>query len=233
MPALLGAFWGAPLVAGELESGTYRLAWTQSITRTRWLAVKVGVIGLTSVAVTGLLSLMLGAWSNAATNQDRFGTAMFGERGIAPIGYAAFGFALGVTAGLLIRRTVPAMAATLVAFMAVRIVIQTLGPTPLRDRAHSIAATLRRERVAPPRQPRRVGALGALRRSDRPRHQQHPRQVRCGPDPNTCIAKYHQVLSYQPASRYWAFQSYETAIFACLAIILIGLCFRWIRTRIS
>ena len=46
LPALVGAFWGAPLVARELESGTYRLAWAQSVTRTRWLAVKLAVAGL-------------------------------------------------------------------------------------------------------------------------------------------------------------------------------------------
>ena len=54
VPALLGIFWGAPLVARELETGTYRLAWTQSVTRTRWLAVKVALVGLASVAVAGL-----------------------------------------------------------------------------------------------------------------------------------------------------------------------------------
>ena len=50
-PALIGMFWGAPLVARELETGTFRLAWTQSVTRTRWLAVKLGVVGLASMAV--------------------------------------------------------------------------------------------------------------------------------------------------------------------------------------
>src|SRR5258708_10412989 len=50
VPALIGFFWGAPLVARELETGTYRLAWTQ-ITRTRWIAVKLGLLGLASMAV--------------------------------------------------------------------------------------------------------------------------------------------------------------------------------------
>ena len=45
VPAIIGIFWGAPLVARELETGTYRLAWTQSVTRTRWLAVKLAVVG--------------------------------------------------------------------------------------------------------------------------------------------------------------------------------------------
>ena len=47
------------------------------------------------------------------------------------------------------------------------------------------------------------------------------------------MAQYHQVITYQPASRYWAFQSYETVVFACLSLILIGLCFWWIRSRTS
>jgi len=46
VPALIGVFWGAPLIARELETGTFRLAWTQSVTRTRWLAVKLGVVVL-------------------------------------------------------------------------------------------------------------------------------------------------------------------------------------------
>jgi hypothetical protein len=45
------------------------------------------------------------------------------------------------------------------------------------------------------------------------------------------MSQFHQVLTYHPASRYWAFQSYETALFAGLAVLLIGFCFWWIRTR--
>jgi hypothetical protein len=118
--ALIGIFWGAPLVARELETGTHRLAWTQSATRMRWLAVKVGVVGLASVAVLGLLSLMITWWFSPIdrVNQNLYGN--FDQRGIVAIGYAAFAFALGVTLGVLIRRTLPAMATTLVAFVAIR-----------------------------------------------------------------------------------------------------------------
>ncbi|MGC1405669.1 MAG: transporter, partial [Candidatus Dormiibacterota bacterium] len=58
VPGIVGVFWGAPLIARELETGTYRLAWTQSVTRTRWLVVKVGLVGLAGISVAGLLSLM-------------------------------------------------------------------------------------------------------------------------------------------------------------------------------
>jgi ABC-type transport system involved in multi-copper enzyme maturation permease subunit len=119
--ALIGMFWGAPLVARELETGTYRLAWTQSATRARWLAVKLGLLGLASVLVAGLLSLMVTWWSSPIDRVTMNLYSTFDQRGIVAVGYAAFAFALGVTAGVLIRRTLPAMAATLVAFVAVRL----------------------------------------------------------------------------------------------------------------
>ena len=53
LPALIGLFWGAPLIARELEAGTHRLVWNQSVTRGRWLAVKLGLIGLAAAAATG------------------------------------------------------------------------------------------------------------------------------------------------------------------------------------
>jgi ABC-type transport system involved in multi-copper enzyme maturation permease subunit len=123
VPALIGIFWGAPLIARELEAGTYRLAWTQSVTRTRWMAVKVALVGVAGMVVGGLLSFMVTWWFSPIdqVNLNRFTPGVFDERGLVAIGYAAFAFAIGVTAGLLIRRTVPAMAATLVAFVAARL----------------------------------------------------------------------------------------------------------------
>jgi ABC-2 family transporter protein len=124
-PALVGLFFGAPLIARELETGTFRLGWTQSVTRRRWLAVKLGVVGLAAMAFGGLLTWMANWWASPldAVNQNRFDRAQFGYHGVAPIGYAAFAFALGVTAGVLLRRTVPAMAATLAGFAAARLAI--------------------------------------------------------------------------------------------------------------
>ena len=123
VPAIIGVFWGAPLVARELETGTYQLAWTQSVPRKRWLAVKLGLVGLASVAVAGLFSLMVTWWSSPIdrVNADPF--AVFDHRGIVPFGYAAFAFALGVTTGMLLRRTVPAMIVTLVAFTGIRVAV--------------------------------------------------------------------------------------------------------------
>ena len=107
--------------------------WNQSVTRTRWLAVKLGLVGLAAVAVAGLGSLAVTWWSGpidkaavAADNVARIEPLLFGARGIAPIGYAAFAFVLGVTLGMLIRRTMPAMALTLAIFVAVQVAVAEL-----------------------------------------------------------------------------------------------------------
>lgn len=64
VPGIIGVFWGAPLVAGELENGTFRLAWSQSVTRTGWMATKLCVVGLAAMAAAALLSLMVTWWAS-------------------------------------------------------------------------------------------------------------------------------------------------------------------------
>lgn len=137
VPAIVGAFWGAPMIARELEAGTHRLAWTQGVTRTRWLATKLGLGLLVASAVAGLISLGMTWWAHpidqavAAGSSDpdsifsvgRILPVLFASRGIAPIGYAVFAFVLGILAGAMIRRTVPAMAVTLAVYTALQIVM--------------------------------------------------------------------------------------------------------------
>ena len=125
VPVLIGMFWGAPLVARELETGTFRLAWTQSVSRLRWLLVKLGLVGLASAVVGLLVSLMVTWWFSPIDDvtANRFSPASFGMHGFVPGGYALFAFALGATMGLLFRRTLPAMALTLVGFIAARVVV--------------------------------------------------------------------------------------------------------------
>jgi hypothetical protein len=117
-------FWGAPLLARELESGTYRLAWTQSITRRRWLSVRVALVGVAALAVAGLASWLVSWWFAPldAVNLNRFDPSVFTARGVVAIGYAGFAFALGLATGTLTRRTLSAMAATLLGFVAARFV---------------------------------------------------------------------------------------------------------------
>jgi len=255
VPALIGAFWGAPLIARELEAGTHRLAWTQSVTRGRWLAVELGLTGLASMAAAGLLSLMVTWWSRPfdRISHNALDPGVFGERGIVPVGYAAFAFALGVTAGLLVRRTLPAMVGTIAVFAGVEVAFA------LRLRAHLIAPL----RVATALNVRQISQMSISAPGNHLSVSVTPRMpgawiyssqvttangsANLGSAPPACIqhagiqacqaaiSRMHlrQLVVYQPASRYWAFQWYETAIFISLALALAGLCFWWTRQRVS
>lgn len=148
-PPVIGAFWGAPLVARELEAGTHRLVWSQSISRTRWLLTKLAVSGGAAVVITGLLSLAVTRWndpiddavgSGADSNSfmPRLWPSVFAARGIVPIGYTAFAFALGVAIGIVVRRSLVAVALTL----ALVIAVQILSPMILRPHLINPATTL-------------------------------------------------------------------------------------------
>jgi hypothetical protein len=260
IPALIGLFWGAPLAARELETGAFRLAWTQSVSRGRWLAVKLALVGLCSMAVAGLLSLMLTWWSSPLDQTYATSFSAFSERGIVPVGYAAFGFVLGVTAGLLIRRTVPAMAATVLPYIGARAAVTSLRP-------HYMTPVTVAERLPDYINPTWLGAgawpyqsgnwvlaSNTLSTTGQPVNQQS--LVICpassGPHKqlpsiateiramDSCIvhhtypyiAQLREILTLQPDSRYWAFQGIETGIFLALAAALAVTCFWWIRRRI-
>jgi hypothetical protein len=140
-PAIIGIFWGAPLIARELEAGTFRLTWNQSITRTRWLTVKLALIGVAAMAVTEAFigkAVGLGG-SSSIFSETRFGVFVFPTHGITPLGYAAFGFALGVTVGLLIRRPIPAMAITLAIFAAAQFITPLWIRPQLFPTSHTVA----------------------------------------------------------------------------------------------
>ncbi|SDD02228.1 ABC transporter permease subunit [Glycomyces harbinensis] len=124
-PALIGAFWGAPLITRELETGTHRLVWNQSVTRTRWLAVKLVIVGGVSVLFTGTLSLLL-TWAAGPYDKlvdSRFEPLTFAARDLAPFGYAILAFTLGLVIGVLVRKTLAAMALTLVAFVVFQLLM--------------------------------------------------------------------------------------------------------------
>ncbi|MFL6122324.1 transporter [Actinophytocola sp.] len=136
LPAVIGVFWGVPMITRELEGGTHSLIWNQTVTRRHWLAAKVAVGVLAAMVAAGLLSLAVTWWASpidAVANQqtDRgmlnwMSPVVFAARGVAPIGYAAFSFVLGVACGILLRRTVLAMAVTLVALLAVMLAVPFL-----------------------------------------------------------------------------------------------------------
>lgn len=256
IPCVLGMFWGAPLAAREFETGTFRLAWTQGSTRTRWLTVKLAVVGAASMAVAGVLSLMVTWWGSpiaAAQNGARLDPGIFSQSGIAPVGYAAFAFAFGVTAGLLIRRTLPAIAVTLAIFVAVvwfafpAWVRPHLLP-PARTTVPLSTASINGyvlvgdgRMVVQTARPELPGAwvLSTQLSTPADRHDSIPATQACALNTSsmqTCnayIESLHlrQTVRSQPASRYWPLQWYETGIYLTLALALAGLCLWWIRPR--
>ena len=140
-PAIIGAFWGAPLVARELETGTHRLVWNQSVTRTRWLATKLGLTTLGAAAAVGLLTWAVTWWSSPMDGTlsqsrgnlpGRLTPVSFAMRGLVPVGYAVFAVVLGATLGIILRRSLPAMAVTLAVFAFVQVAV------PLWVRPHLI-----------------------------------------------------------------------------------------------
>ncbi|MBE1491397.1 ABC transporter permease subunit [Plantactinospora soyae] len=242
VPGILGTFWGAPLVARELEAGTHRLVWNQSLTRRRWLAVKLLVVGVAAMAVTGLFSLLL-TWAASPYDQvtgDRFTGLLFGTRNLVPVAYAAFAVVLGAILGLTIRRTVPAMALTIVVFAVAQIAM------PMLIRPHLLPPVS----VTQPMTAETVRNLSSMKADATVRGVQIPgawvvshgelltsngepveptRYHECvllGPDAvPECLAglDLHVEGAYQPADRYWSFQWLEAAIFLALGGLLLGL----------
>jgi ABC-type transport system involved in multi-copper enzyme maturation permease subunit len=274
-PAIIGIFWGAPLIARELEAGTFRLAWTQSITRTQWLASKLALTGLAAMAVTEGLSLMQAWWAapigqaarlatgiNFPLNMGPFSVLAFDAHGIAPLGYAAFAFTLGVTAGVLVRRAVPAMAITLAIFAIVQVAfplgirphlfppdhttvtlsaVQTTTNANVNMASGTFALTLN---VVPGQPGAWIISSGAVNAAGQP-VRTIPAACRRSPaaasakttfvSPLGCMARQGTKLavSYQPLSRYWAIQWAETAIYLALALALAGYCFWRLRRHLS
>src|SRR5947209_9363782 len=92
LPLFAGVFWGAPLVARELEHGTHRLAWTQSVTRTRWITTKLSAIVITPTAGAAALTLIVTWWFGPLAKSDvgRIQPVAFDVQGLAPAAYTAF-----------------------------------------------------------------------------------------------------------------------------------------------
>jgi ABC-2 family transporter protein len=256
-PAVIGVFWGAPLVAREFETGTFRLVWTQSITRSRWLAAKLAVLGLAAIAVTEGLSLLYGWWaapigqaarlapgSNFPLGMSPFSLLAFDAHGIVPVAYAAFGFTLGVAAGVLIRRAVPAMAVTLVIFAAAQVAVpRAVRPNlfPPERGTQSLTANFSGQQQVGPggkfslsldRLDSQPGAWifssHAVNAAGQPVSVMPAACVNpSSGDPMPCLASHGitVAVSYQPTSRYWPIQWAETGIFLALAAMLAGFCY--------
>lgn len=244
VPAVIGAFWGAPLFGREFESGTHRLAWTQSVTRRRWLGISLVTIAAAVLVITTLLTWLVSWWSAplVSANHDRMTPGIFDLRGVVPIGYTAYALSVAVAAGLLLRRTVPAMAATLGLFVGVRLLVTLI----LRPR---FATPVTKSAPFGGVDTQKFGADWVLssQTADQDGHvlgygdsiDLSGARPLCGrflaqgesfsEGMAACIRALdlRTIASVHPADRYWAFQFIELGIYVGLAAVTIGLTFWW------
>jgi hypothetical protein len=234
VPLFAGVFAGAPLLARELETGTFRFAWTQGTGRTRWVIAKLVLVAAAVTAAAGLTSLVMSWWLApfAARGWSVMGPNVFALTGIAFPAWTLIAFALGAFAGVAIRRTVPALATA----MAVWAGLAIATATSLRWRyqqaltAKGIAAGARVPSSAwiqmhwtgPNGQPVSLAAFHALLAQLKLRSPgtQGPTPVTQSLLAQLARRGYTQSISYQPESRFWHFQLIEGGCLLALALLL-------------
>lgn len=239
VPGLIGALLAAPFVL-EFERGTFRLAWTQSVTRNRWLTVRIGLIVGAALAVSLLLTLLVTWWHRPLDDVTGRFSDGFELEGLVPPAYTLFAAALVVALGVVLRRTAAAIGLAFVLFIVFRIAI----------------ANWARPHYQAPLEESFAGAPGLALQGAWVFRQGGEFRLADGqpPDPavlDTCLSNvgpgkgidaaclarndiaYYTHATYHPESRFWLFQTVEAGIFAATALALLAFSVWWIRKRIS
>ncbi|MGW7412628.1 ABC transporter permease [Streptomyces sp. NPDC054863] len=235
LPALVGAFVAGPLVARELETGTYSWLWTQSFSPARWLAAKLALA--TAVTLSGTTVLVLAFRS--ARNSLEHGAMAFSWYGSAyemlgPVAVAqcALGIGVGTLVGLLVRRTVPAMVVT----GLIVVVIQSAFVLWLRELLWPVQSLVSQKPIDVVNT---VGvwdfAEGMLTSSGT----RIPSQTCWGPEGvgmtfEQCMAGKGGVTYFadvHPTSHFWPIQLVETGILLAVAAIAVTVAFRVLGKR--
>jgi hypothetical protein len=237
VPGIVGALLAAPLVL-DFENATFRLAWTQSVSRRRWVLSRLLVVLLTALAVSLVFTTLMTWWRGPLDSVGERLSDGFEFEGLAPASYTLFAAALVLAVGVVLRRTATAIGVGIVGFLAMRIAVDgwvrphylepvrrswTTGTGPNLHGAWLIEETSRFERlhghVADP------GAIAACLDPGKK-----------FPDA-ACLATHGIVFVrtavYQPASRFWVLQGFEAALFAGLAVALAAFSAWWIQRRLA
>ena len=236
LPLLFGVFLGAPMLAREYESGTFRFAFTQGAGRNRWLASRIALLTGFTVATAAATTLVVMWWYGPLVALNgRLGGNIYESYGPVFVSRALLAFALGILTGALLRRVIPAIAVTLAAWIAVLIV----------------SVALVRPRLLPPLKAVDTAIPGV-----------HPwivEQTWTAPDGHvlgddevnslqyTTATAGHKLDAaaylasqgyryagyYQPANRFWAFQAIEAGGLTLLALACIAGAIWLVRRRAS
>ena len=247
-PLLIGAFAGAPLIGRELETGTFRYAWTQGAGRVRW-AIAVIAPGAVAVGVlTGAFGALI-SWHDhplwEADVTSRLAANEFPTTGLAIVGWSVAAYAVGVLAGYLWRRVAPALATGIGVGFVLALTTSKLRfhyLTPLRTRSLDYvpgSQTLQQwwEKagavISPDQLNTALQSAGVQQIDVGGGGKTTPVTPGSGTDPVTYLLHhgYTQWTSYQPASRYWAFQWIEFGWLTALAVLLLTVAFVLVRRR--
>ena len=249
VPALIGAFVGAPVLARELETGTFRYAWTQGFGRWRWTLAKLVALALTVAVAAGAISLLIfwyyqpyfatGNQSLSLTDYTPLAPCLFDVRGIAFAAWTLIAFAIGGLAGMIIRRVIPAIIATLVVYTGLALLagnflrqhyLRPLATTELTvpDSAWIMSQQWLTERGRPVSQSMLSQVL----------QKAGSQLAGKGGVPKSVSAwqylvqhGYTQLTTYQPASRFWPFQWIEGGWLLALSALFIAVSVYMVRRR--
>ncbi len=234
VPALIGAFVGAPVLARELETGTFRFAWTQGFGRTRWTVAKLVPLALAVTAATGAFSVLFSWYYQpffAEGQQTPFFPDLFDLRGIAFAAWTLAAFAIGALAGTLIRRVVPAIAATLVVYTGLALTagqyLRQHYMTPLVTGKPDLpgSAWVISQWWTRGGKPVSQATINQVLQQYLPAARQvAPGQFVKTINPTQYLNQHGYTLwtSYQPISRFWAFQWIEGGWLLALSVLLLA-----------
>jgi hypothetical protein len=238
VPGVIGVLLAAPLVL-ELENGTYRLAWTQGLTRGRLLATKFAVAVATVLLAAGAFSV-LSTWCRAPLDRllGRMTDGVFDIEGTVPLGWALFALGLALVVGALTRRTGVSLVVAFAGYAGCRILVDN------ELRLHSVTPVTQRFDVGagiPDFRRDRVLTEHLVDRAGRPFKVTSQITSACSHATHTgdvggCLARhgaaFMQVV-YQPAGRFWLLQGLETAAVGGIGLALIAFAAVWLQRRAS
>jgi hypothetical protein len=251
LPALAGIFVGAPLVAREIEDDTWRLVWSQGVSRRQWLSAQllatIALIGMTIAIFTMVVTWWLAPVDHINGRFNGNGLS-FDFYGIVPIGWALLAYAFGVLAGTLTRRVLPAIAISIGVYLTFRLPLEFIarphylpavtrwGVSPTRSSQFGADNwALSQQLVAP--NSHHILTLAEQNRIEAIAESRLP----AGKTPQNIAALAHYlqahgytyIFTYQPASRFWAFQGIEAAICAVLACVAVIITRQWVQRRLT
>jgi ABC-2 family transporter protein len=241
VPALIGAFLGAPLLARELESGTFRYAWTQGFGRWRWTLAKLVSLAVASAAAAGVFSLLFSWYDQpfiANGQSNPLAAIIFDLRGVAFASWTLVAFAIGALAGILTRRVVPSIIATLAAYTGLAYVVRAFVRhhylTPLVTSVSVPASALITSSWGT-----KDGRVAFVGNAPLNLLEQYCPPSALGPGkPSSgsfvqCLDQHGYTLwtSYQPANRFWAFQGIEATGLLALSLLLLTMTAWLVRRR--